>query len=149
MCKDLCGFHDKIDISDVQGNNGVQYLRYTLIPNAPTNSGCSGCNYISSSRPSTEIAASHELLEAVTNEALKNNYNPTIPEFSDFCAGGNFQTTGFKANQNLVGYPNPSDPTSIMALSGWGRQYWFQQVPIPKQGGGYTCGPEGMADMTS
>ena len=113
-------------------NNGVKYLRYTLNPNAPTGSGCGGCNYVSSSRPSAEIVASHELLEAITNEALGSNNNPNKTEFSDFCAGGFFQTIGFNSNLALDGSTN---------LPGWGRNYFFHQVPSVKPGGGYSCGP--------
>jgi hypothetical protein len=138
ICRDICGFHDKVDISDMRESNGVKYLRYTLNPNAPTGSNCGGCNYLASIVTSAQMVASHELLEAIVADALRDNYDPTKPEFADFCAGGDFQTTGFRKNLGIDG----SVPY-LMSLPGWGRNLWFQKVPKRNQSGvGYTCGPD-------
>jgi hypothetical protein len=82
-CVDVCGYHSKVDVSDITKIRN-QYVLYTVVPILAT--PCAACSKFFFLGNMVHMSSSHELQELLVNEALGDLKDPTKLEVADICA---------------------------------------------------------------
>jgi hypothetical protein len=90
LCKDMCGYHDMINISSLT-NGATKRLLYTVVGYSENNgsstaSNCPACLDYPQEPQVIPLMASHEVVETMVAEALADNINLNSPEVADICA---------------------------------------------------------------